>query len=81
MLHSTEKSLRKGGWGEKYNECILEMKERGVVRHVPREELDAYNGVVNYLPYLPAFNPKNKSTPVRVVFDASRNQDGGPSLN
>ena len=38
-------------------------------------------GTVNFLPHLPAFNPKSKLTPVRVVFDASRQQEGGPSLN
>ena len=57
------------------------MVERGVARKVPREELENYEGIVNYLPHLVAFNPKSKSTPVRVVFDTSREQKGRPSLN
>ena len=67
-----------------YNACIVEMLQRKVVKKVPKEEMDEFNrfgGVVNYLPHLPAFNPKSKSTPIRVVFDASRQQEGGPSLN
>ena len=43
-----------------------------------REELESYKGVVSYLPH---HNPKSKSTPIRIVFDASRSQGGRPSLN
>ena len=81
MLFSTENSLKKGGWGSQYDVCIQEMLDRGVVRKVSKEEMDSFDGVINYLPHLPAFNPKSKSTPIRVVFDASRRQEGGPSLN
>ena len=35
----------------------------------------------NYLPHLAAHNPKSKSTPIQIVFDASWSQGGGPSLN
>ena len=54
------------------------------MRKVPKDEMDAFvraGGKVNYLPHLPAFNPKSKTTPIRVVFDASRCQEGGLSLN
>ena len=79
---ATERSLKRNkDWGERYNQCILDMIERGVVRHVPREELESYKGVVNYLPHLAAHNPKSKSTPIQIVFDALRSQGGGPSLN
>ena len=60
------------------------MLQRGVVRKVPKEEMDKFvrsGKTVNYLPHLPAFNPKSKTTPVCVVYDASRKQEGGPSLN
>ena len=36
---------------------------------------------MNYLPHLAAINPKSLSTPVRICFDASRAQGGGPGLN
>ena len=78
----TERSLRKNkDWGARYNDCILDMVDRGVVWHVSREELENYQGTVNYLPHLAAHNPKSKSTLIRIVFDASRAQGGGPSLN
>ena len=57
------------------------MLQRKVIRKVPKEELDKFTGTVNFLPHLPAFNLKSKSTPIRVVFDASRRQEGGPCLN
>ena len=48
---------------------------------MPTKELEEYKGVVNYLPHLVALNPKSTSTPVWLVFDGSRPQGGGPSLN
>ena len=78
MLHSTEKSLKKGGWGAQYDACIMDMLQRKVVRKVPKDEMERFSGTVNFLPHLPAFNPKSKSTPIRVVFDASHHQEGGP---
>ena len=59
----------------------MDIIERGVVRHVPKEELESYQGVVNYLPHLVAHNLKSKSMLIRIVFDASRSKGGGPSLN
>ena len=57
------------------------MVKRGAARIVPEEELSAYDGHINYLPHLAVVNPRSESTPVRIVFDASRAQGGGPSLN
>ena len=79
---STEKSLaRKGNWGNVYNGQIQDMLKRGVARKVPKEELAVYPGPINYLPHLAAINPRSESTPVRICFDASRSQGGGPGLN
>ena len=79
---STERMLsRKGEWADVYREQIKDMIERKVVRIVPEEELSSYKGHVNYLPHLAVVNPKSASTPVRICFDASRSQGGGPSLN
>ena len=72
---------KKNGFGEEYDKCLQDMVDREVARKVPIEELENYEGTVNYLPHLAAFNPKSKSTPVRMVFDASREMNGGPSLN
>ena len=57
------------------------MLEHGAARIVPDDELNSYDGHVNYLPHLAAINPRSQSTPVRICFDASRAQGGGPSLN
>ena len=57
------------------------MLDRGVARIVPADELEAYQGDVNYLPHLAAINPRSQSTPVRICFDASRSQGGAPALN
>ena len=79
---STERTLqKKGDWSQVYQKQIEDMIERGVVREVPDHELESYTGHVNYLPHLAAINPKSASTPVRICFDASRAQGGGPGLN
>ena len=79
---ATERTLsKKGEWSETYQSQIMDMLERGVARLVPVDELEAYEGHINYLPHLAAINPRSASTPVRIVFDASRAQGGGPSLN
>ena len=61
VLHSTEKSLKRNGWGERYNACIEDMLRREVVKKVPKEEMDEFirsGGTVNYLPQLPASSLK-----------------------
>ena len=55
---------KEGRLGAQYDACIQEMLGRGVVRKVSKEEMDSFDGVVNYLPHLPAFNLKCKSTPI-----------------
>ena len=81
-MEATERMLRKKGeWGEVYQAQIQDMLDRGAARLVPAEELETYQGHVNYLPHLAVINPCSQSTPVRICFDASRAQGGGPSLN
>ena len=79
---SVEKMLhRKGDWSKVYQSQIEDMLQRGVVRVVSNQDMERFQGHVNYLPHLAALNPKSESTPVRICFDASRPQGGGPSLN
>ena len=81
-LLATEKTLGKNKlWGEVYDTQIRDMVERGAARIVPEEEVSSYEGHVNFLPHLAVVNPRSESTPVRICFDASRPQGGGPSLN
>ena len=80
-LLSTERSLKKDPIAKKvYKEQIEDMVNRGVARKVSPEEMRTWTGVVNYIPHLAVQNPKSTSTLVRIVFDASRPQNGGPSL-
>ena len=81
MLSTERTLLKKEEWGKIYQGQLDDMLERGVARLVPEEELASYEGHVNYLPHLAALNPRSESTPVRIVFDASRAQGGGPGLN
>ena len=79
---STEKMLSKNKeWGKVYQSQVQDMLDRKVARIVSAEEIAAYTGHINYLPHLAVVNPKSESTPVRICFDASRPQGGGPSLN
>ena len=81
-LQSTERSLRKHLIARKvYSEQIQDMVNRGAARKVSREEMEQWTGVVNYIPHLAVSNPKSQSTPVCIVFDASRPQGGRPALN
>ena len=55
---STERSLtRKGDWGTVYQRQIEDMLERGVARRIPDDELQAYDGPVNYLPPFSCHQP------------------------
>ena len=53
----------------------------GVARVILAEELNQWEGVINYIPHLAALNPCSSSTPVRIIFYASRPQRRGLSLN
>ena len=57
------------------------MIDRGIARIVSKEEFELFSGHINFLPHLAALNPRSSSTPVRICFDASRPQGGGPSMN
>ena len=70
---ATERTLsKKSHWGEVYNKQIEDMVTRKVARIVSKKELKTFDGHINYLPHLAALNPRSESTPVRIVFDASR---------
>ena len=42
VLHGTERSLKKNGWGDKYNACIEDMLERQVVKKISKEEMNEF---------------------------------------
>ena len=76
-LISTEKSLKKNpGWGEVYGEQVRDMCDRGAAVKLSPEQLREWKGTTHYIPHLVVQNPASRSTPVRLVFDASRAQNG-----
>ena len=80
VMKQVEKSLvKKEGWKDSYNEQIKEMIDREVVKEVSEEEFEAWKekgGSTFFLPHFAVEQP-GKSTPIRIVWDASRKQAGG----
>ena len=81
-LLSVEKTLKKDpAWASTYGSQILDMVNRLAAKKIPPEIYSKWEGHINFLPHLAVRNPRSQSTPVRICFDASRVQGGGPSLN
>ena len=85
-MHQVEKSLSKNLEDQDcYNKQIEEMVQRGVVDEVSQEEFDQFKdegGVTFFLPHLAVHQPHKVTTPVRICWDASRQQAHGvPRLN
>ena len=77
IFHSNERRLMKSeSKAKQYNEQIIDMLRRGVFREVTQEELDAYKGPVFYISHHAVFKPESRSTPCRIVFNASANNNG-----
>ena len=79
---TVERSLKKDpDWIKAYQSQIEDMVTRGEARVMHAVELNQWEGVINYIPYFAALNPCSSSTPLRIIFDASRPQKRGLSLN
>lgn len=65
---------------QEYDRVITEQLERGIVEQVSSNETDLI-GEVHYLPHRPVVRKDRETTKVRVVYDASSRESGGPSLN
>ncbi|KAK3736377.1 hypothetical protein QZH41_006148 [Actinostola sp. cb2023] len=71
-LESTERRLKKNpGQGEAYNKQMEEMELMNFSRKLSKEEQEAYQGPVHYIPHHAVLRPDKKSTPVRIVFNSS----------
>ena len=78
---SVEKGLaKKMEWAQIYCDQMDELVKRGVVREVSLEEFNKWEGPYYFLPHLAVIQP-DKTTKVRICWDASRLQAGGPSMN
>ncbi|XP_068245285.1 uncharacterized protein [Palaemon carinicauda] len=81
-LKGTEKRLMKLGsdYAQAYNDQILDMTKRNVIRKLSDEEVKNYVGPVTYIRHHEVLKPGSVSTPLRIVFDSSAKYMG-QSLN
>ena len=71
-LESTEKRLKKNPeLATVYDKQMKEMSKMNFSRKLSKEELEKYTGPVHYIPHHAVIRPESKSTPVRIVFNAS----------
>ena len=76
-LESLENRLKKNpGQGEAYNKQMEEMEQMKFSRKLSKEEEQAYQGPVHYIPHHAVIRPEKKSTPVRIVFNSSSEYKG-----
>ena len=73
--------MKDPNWSSVYQSQIEDMVDRGAARIVPEVELNQWEGVINYSPHLALLNSHSSSTTVRILFDTSCAEGGGPSLH
>ena len=78
-LHALERRLSKDPeLAKDFSNQIKEMVQRGAAAVLAKEEVSSWEGDYYYLPMV---GVKGKKKWLRVCFDASRRQGGGPSMN
>lgn len=77
-MKATEKRLSKLGYEycTLYQSQIDEMIIKGVARRVDREEIESHVGPIHYVHHHKVMKPGSASTPMRIVFDSSSNDQG-----
>ncbi|KAJ8022200.1 hypothetical protein HOLleu_39614 [Holothuria leucospilota] len=76
-LQTTEKRLLKNPvYAEAYNNQIREMVDMKFAKRLSKEEQENYSGPVHYISHHAVLRPEKKSTPVRIVFNASASFQG-----
>ena len=60
---------------EAYHKIMVEQLETGILERAPAIQTGP---VVHYIPHSPVFRPESKTTPLRIVYDASAK--AGPQL-
>ena len=77
-----EKSLKKSGQTDAYNEEFGKMIARGCMRDIPHDELDKWKGGINYVSYHGVLKPGSMTTPLRIVSNSPlSNNNSGHSYN
>ncbi|KAJ8032343.1 hypothetical protein HOLleu_25850 [Holothuria leucospilota] len=76
-LETTEKRLLKNQvYAEAYNNQIREMVDMKFAKRLSKEEQENYSGPVHDISHHAVLKPEKKSTPVRIVFNASASFQG-----
>ena len=77
-----EKQIIRKGQLEKYNEQIKDAESRGLIQKLSKEDLEKWDGLVNYITHHAVLKPGSTTTPVRVVSNSSLNNNwSGVSYN
>jgi hypothetical protein len=76
-LEATERRLLKNpDHAKAYNQQMVEMEQLGFSRKLTEKEEREYDGPVHYVSHHEVLKPDSKSTPVRIVFNASSSFHG-----
>ena len=76
-LESTERRLKRNSEQAKaYCEQMTQMESMKFARKLSREEEEAHQGPVHYIPHHAVIRPEKRSTPVRIVFNSSSTYKG-----
>jgi hypothetical protein len=79
-MKSLEKRLKKQRRLEEFNAVFQETVDRGVFRELTKEEMDNWQGPVNYISMVEAFKQGPQSTtPIRICMNSSMKQPPPPS--
>lgn len=77
ILCSTEKRLaRNPDHAEAYGKQMTELVENGFARKLTEKEVTDYEGPIHYISHHAVLRPEKRSTPVRIVFNASASYHG-----
>jgi hypothetical protein len=71
-MRSLENRLKKQKRIDQFNQVFQEIVDRGVFRELSKEEMDAWEGPVNYISMVEAF--KEGTTPIRICMNSSMKQ-------
>ena len=80
MQSSLEKRLMKTDKIEVYNSCFQDFINRGVLKEVTEEELEAWEGGINYVSHHHV-SKDSTSTPLRIIVNSSLKNNSEASYN
>ena len=71
-LEATERRLMKNTeHAQAYDKQKVEMSEMAFSQQLSKQELEEYNGPIQYISHHEVLRPESKSTPVRIAFNSS----------